>query len=493
MKRAALRCDASPAIGAGHVMRCLTLADILARKGWRCDFFCAEEWIAATDHAVHQMGSIDDPREISQSNPQGWDLLVIDHYGLDQEFESACRVLAKKILVIDDLADRPHDCDVLLDQTPGRRAAAYEELVPAECLVLAGSEYALLGRQYHRNRSAAISRRRAAGSVERILVNFGATDPINATALILDLLSRKNIPAAIDVVIGKSSAHLDGLRTLVEKLPLEVTLHIDPGDMAAIMKSADLAIGAGGVGALERCCLGLPSLVLEIAENQTLMAANLDAAGAACNLGGIDRLAENSIVGDIAELLGNSARRADMARAAANICDGLGAERVAEAIDPLLAKDTRPIRLRPATLEDGKIMLDWQTHPATRRYSRNPLPPRPEEHQKWLNNKLAEPDCVFNLILHDEKPAGVVRLDPTPAKAGRDSFEISVLVDPRLHGMGIATAAIRLATEMIPGARLVAEVDPRNIASAALFEGAGFRRDDRCYVLDKLAAARAND
>lgn len=339
LPRAIFRTDASVAIGGGHVRRCLVLADELAEAGWDIAFVCSAG-AAAVVPALRQRG-------YRQIEPAAFEegarapglacaLLVVDDYRLDAAFESACRPWAERILVIDDLANRRHDCDVLLDQAPGRRREDYAALVPPACELLLGPSYALLDRRF----GAARQQRRPAGKVGRVFVNFGTTDTANATSVALDALRAAKLGVAVDVVLGAAAPHLATVRARIAGGGMPATLHLDVDDMAALMGRADLAIGAGGVGALERCALGLPSLILTVAENQYANASALAAAGAARYAGDIGARSVTEIAAALQELAADETARTAMSAAGAVLVDGLGATRVrARCYPPQPAKD----------------------------------------------------------------------------------------------------------------------------------------------------------
>ncbi|NQU57096.1 MAG: GNAT family N-acetyltransferase [Rhodospirillales bacterium] len=179
--------------------------------------------------------------------------------------------------------------------------------------------------------------------------------------------------------------------------------------------------------------------------------------------------------------------RAKMSLSAATLCDGLGQSRVSGVLDPILANDNQPIVLRPATMSDADIILRWQTDPETRRYFRNPKVPLADEHRRWMQEKLADTNCIFNVIMHARQRAGVVRLDrvkDNDLSDGPSAFEISILVDPACYGIGIGSAALRSATMMIPEGRLIAETLPDNTSSQALFLSVGFRRSGDLFILE---------
>jgi RimJ/RimL family protein N-acetyltransferase len=237
---------------------------------------------------------------------------------------------------------------------------------------------------------------------------------------------------------------------------------------------ADLAIGAGGVSALERCCIGLPSLIILVAENQRAGADELERAGAAVNLGAAPTIAQVSDA--VVSLCTDDARRVRMSTAAYRITDGFGAARVRlGCAPPLLLDDGCRIGLRPATMADTELMFIWQASPGARRFSRNPQSPEPSNHRRWLKAKLDDPDCVFNVITCGGEPAGILRFDRDP-NVGAEVYEISILIAAEFQNRGVAAAALALGKLLLPGAQVRAAILPGNLASITLFEGAGYRR-----------------
>lgn len=400
------------------------------------------------------------------------DLLVVDHYGLDATYEQSVRAWADRILAIDDLADRTHAADLLLDQTLGRKPADYAGL--HEGPMLLGSAYALLRPAFQRSRAAALERRHSS-EVRRILISFGAVDSVNATRTALDAIVLAAPHSAIDIVLGSSAPHLRAVREHIAGTP-KATLHVDVADMAYLIAEADLAIGAPGTSAWERCCLGLPTLLLTIAENQRTNAAALHAAGAALDLGWHEHADVATLASALRSIAGAGDKRWLMGQSAAALCDGRGAFRVALALlSSRTARDGGSVILRAAVEEDGAAMLGWQRDPSTRRFARNPAVPSQADHFAWLARKLADPDCLLAIVEHGGSAAGILRLD---RRAGQDlAYEVSIVTAPEKRGLGLAPAALALGRELAPGADLVAEVLPANAASLALFERAGYQRE----------------
>jgi RimJ/RimL family protein N-acetyltransferase len=249
------------------------------------------------------------------------------------------------------------------------------------------------------------------------------------------------------------------------------------------MTHADLAIGAAGTSSWERCCLGLPSLVVIAAANQNLTADDLARAGAALLLGRSDALTPAAVARAVGDITMEGGNLHTMGKRAAQLCDGQGALRILCALLPKpRARDGKTVSLRLASAAETDVMFRWQADDRTRRYARTPRSPTGDEHRTWVLAYLGDPNRVMCLVLHDQSPAGVLRLD---RMENSESYEVSILVDPCKYGLGIATAALSLGRALFPGARLVAEVLPGNSASHSLFKRAGYRSLDANHYVSE--------
>lgn len=355
--KAMFRVDASVDIGTGHVMRCLTLADALAQQGAECQFICrshtgnAIDYIRQKGFSVHVLSTAqaDDADVDNELVHARWlgatqqqdaqessailsgikpDWLVVDHYALDQRWQHPLREHCSRIMAIDDLADRVHDCDLLLDQNLGSNAEYYCGRVPPHAQVLNGPDYALLRFEFAQLREASL-KRRAYPRLERILVSMGGIDKPNATGQVLAALQACMLPAncKIDVVMGAAAPSLELVRQLAEQMRVQTTVLTDVSDMAQRMVHSDLAIGAAGSTSWERCCLGLPTLLVVIAENQKQVAGHLQQVSAVVSLtlgDGLGAQLQRIFKG----LDEDRSTLVNMSKNAAQITDGKGCQRV---------------------------------------------------------------------------------------------------------------------------------------------------------------------
>lgn len=331
--RILVRADAGPELGGGHIMRCLALAAALTRRGAQIAFACAPG-SAAFVPALSRSGypCLDAAAPDDAPLPDAWgggaDAVIVDLYTSNRADETRLRAVAPVIAVIEDLPERHHDCDLLVDQGFDRHPEDYAARVPPGATLLLGPDMVPLRPDFANLRTASLARRHAGPGLSRVLVSMGLTDVAGISAHIV-ALARACLPdIKIDVILGPRAPSLPGLLRAAESDPV-LNILVDVDDMAASVMAADLAIGAGGGSALERCVLGVPSLVIVLAENQRPAAKAMAAAGAALLIKSPEALAK-----DLPRLLGRVSTRqlTDMSANAARLCDGRGAERIASAL-----------------------------------------------------------------------------------------------------------------------------------------------------------------
>jgi UDP-2,4-diacetamido-2,4,6-trideoxy-beta-L-altropyranose hydrolase len=305
------RTDASLQIGTGHVMRCLTLAHALQERGAQCSFICREHPGNLIDQ-IRQHGFLvyalpcDQDWAMEEKSPShaGWlgadwladaqesqvgagetaiDWLIVDHYALDSRWEHAMRAHCRHIMVIDDLADRTHYCDLLLDQNLGRKSEDYSGLLKGKTKTLIGPQYALLRPEFAALRPQSLARRQNNPQLRRLLITMGGVDNDNTTGQVLDTLRGCKLSAdlRVTVVMGQHAPWLAQVQAQTAQLPWHTDVLVGVNNVAQLMVESDLAIGAAGGTAWERCSLGLPSLVLVLAKNQLAGTVALQVAGAA--------------------------------------------------------------------------------------------------------------------------------------------------------------------------------------------------------------------
>lgn len=364
--RILFRTDASRQIGTGHVMRCLTLANALRELGASCLFVCRAheghlaEHISKAGHEVSLLpvrdipqnpmfdagqevgGATDyaswlgcdweeDATETADLLENGCDWLVVDHYALDARWEQKLRLHARHIMVIDDLANRSHDCDLLLDQNLGRVVEDYKKLVDSKTRCLIGPQYALLRPEFEQWREYSL-KRRLHPELKQILVSLGGVDKGNVTSKVLDALAQAALPmdCNILVVMGPHAPWLEAINNKAEAFPGHCEVKTNVVNMAELMAKSDLAIGAAGSTSWERCCLGLPTLLFVLADNQLNVANALIRAGAAVLHENPHDMSRFSTI--LSNDLSNQKYLAQLSRCAELVADGKGLGRIAEAL-----------------------------------------------------------------------------------------------------------------------------------------------------------------
>jgi UDP-2,4-diacetamido-2,4,6-trideoxy-beta-L-altropyranose hydrolase len=331
-------------------LRCLALADELRRRGARTLFLARhllpalEALLRRRGHTIARLAGTSggvpgrteyeawlgvplavDAVETTEALGAvgGVDWLVYDHYALDSSWSGPVRIHVKRLLAVDDLADRTHECDILLDQTPSRREEArYRSLVPATCRQLLGPRYALVRSEFSLARRTAGIRN---GVIRSVLVALGAYPDAECLSMVLTGLSEMQIEPITVHVLGEAEIS-------ERHYHLSVRWHGFLDCPVPMLLSSDLAIGGGGSSAWERCCLGLPSVILELARNQTLMAEGLVECGAAVNLGPLSSVTAGEVSRVVEDLGRHPQRVHQISQRAFGLVDGQGASRVADAM-----------------------------------------------------------------------------------------------------------------------------------------------------------------
>jgi UDP-2,4-diacetamido-2,4,6-trideoxy-beta-L-altropyranose hydrolase len=503
--KVAIRTDASLHIGTGHVMRCLTLAERLRAAGAEVLFVCREhqghlcQLVAARGYQVARLAPPapgwqapsapahvawlgapwpQDAADTAAALPWRPDWLLVDHYGIERQWQQALRPAVARIMVVDDLADRVHDCDLLLDQNlADQPQARYDGLVPAYCQRLLGPHFALLRPEFAAARAALTARD---GQVRRVFVFIGGADPGNETGRVLRALAALGqVGLQVDVVIGAANPHHAALAAQCAALP-GARLHRQVDNMAQLMAGADLAIGAGGGAMWERCSVGLPSVVLAVADNQQPGCDAMARHGRVLYLGQAAALAPGVLPAALQLACASPWLLQHMAAASQALVDGRGAERVVRRMAALQLAGG--LQLRRALADDCERLWEWRNAEPVRRFSGDGAPIPLAQHRQWFAAALADPDRLLLIGEIDGQAAGVLRYDRRHRQA-----TVSVYLTPAFLGQGIGASLIAAgsasAARQWPQLEVIeAQVRPQNVASAAVFETAGFAKEFDIYT-----------
>lgn len=485
------RTDASAKLGNGHLYRCVSLAQELLQNKNRIHFICNSDARELKElFSINGIGASFlkkesfDSTEIDANETilaiQGLgekpDCLVIDHYQIDSSWETQLRPFVKKILVIDDLANRSHNCDILLDQNYHGvdHEKRYKDLVNPRTLLLLGPRYALLQQQFSIQRS--LTPRKPATSKEKykILVFFGGTDPPNETCRVIKALDTISHLISLYVVTGKNNPKKNHVEKLCASRPWCKFL-CNIKDMASLLLKCDLSVSAGGSFTWERFCLGLPGVVTSIASNQEHISELLARDGYILFLGNYEKVKETDYINAVATMIHSPWLREFQAQRGQELVDGLGAKRVANIID------TPHITLRPSTLEDCKSVHEWRNMEINRRYSFVSEPIEYGEHEKWFREVLASENRELLIAEVNDRPLGVIRYDIE----GNEAL-LSVYLVPGMHGQGLGSHLIRMGSRWLSEnhpkvEKILAQVLPSNTAARKVFMSAGFKEKYRVF------------
>jgi UDP-2,4-diacetamido-2,4,6-trideoxy-beta-L-altropyranose hydrolase len=342
--KAAIRVDASTEIGSGHVMRCLTLANTLTKQGFKVVFICkiiSGYSYSAIEEQGFQIISIkglitsdfySDAKstiDAIDSLPYPIDWLIIDHYQIDREWESAVRHSVGRILVVDDLANRLHDCDILLDQNPYcDLTSRYKTLVPSSCLQLLGLDYLMLRSEFISKSNCFIKESEIATN---ILITMGGTDEKNITSLVLNALSKANIqvPLSIRVAVGSGCPHFDIIKKVSNTVKThQILIERQISNISEWMEWSDLAICGGGFTSYELAFMGVPTFVITTSPTQLEAATTLNRLKINQFIGEFKTLSMDDLVENLIYAIFNSQNRMELSLNAKKKIDGQGVDRV---------------------------------------------------------------------------------------------------------------------------------------------------------------------
>ena len=495
--KVAVRVDASPRIGSGHLVRCVTLASELRARGAEVIFIVrdqADGWDTRVSAAGFRLTRLPRPERdgpVAEDDYAGWlgvaqerdaeetraavgsgpvDLLIVDHYALDATWERRLRPIAGRIVAIDDLANRPHDVDVLVDQgIKPYGSNPYSELVPTSCRLLLGPGYALLDPAFQRARKKYAQTRQTG----RTLVFFGAADDYPLIKVTLEALTQPDTGVHhIDLVIRDPLSSKEALPPNASK-NVGISVHGQQPSLADIVARCDVAVGAAGTAMWERMCVGVPSIVVLRAANQRNSAEFLHSLGAVVNVGSPSQDFGKILTTSISRLACDqkqALRMRDLGRA---LVDGQGLERVSEALNEGC---THEPYLRNATRDDVGTLWVWANDPTARSQAINSDPIEWNDHVQWFSVRISQPSTRMYILQTVRGVAvGMIRFDLRDATA-----HISYYLDAAVRGRGWGAKLIHVGLQKarsdpsFNATTFAAVVRPSNHPSRAVFERLGF-------------------
>jgi UDP-2,4-diacetamido-2,4,6-trideoxy-beta-L-altropyranose hydrolase/UDP-4-amino-4,6-dideoxy-N-acetyl-beta-L-altrosamine N-acetyltransferase len=486
------RVDASLEIGSGHVMRCLTLAQALRNIGAQCEFVCRMHKGNLIAQIVHQ-------GFVTYALPEGvmetwlgvswqedaeqtrrmigmkhYDWLIVDHYELDAHWEHALRDVATQFMAIDDLANRKHDVDLVWDQNLGRKASDYSPWVEPKCEVHVGAMRALLRPTFFGLRAASRQRNQRQG-IQKLLVTMGGVDKPNVTAKVLKALME--MPSAlpsnckISVVMGEHAPALNDVKEIASAMPWPTEVCVNVSDMASRMVQADLAIGALGSTAWERCCLGLPTLGVVLADNQKVSALHLEKSGA------VMMLPNDANMVEVLRSKLMQIQQPNVLRLAQEACyrvtDGRGVARLLQRLR-VLPSSVENAHIRRMQSNDLQMVLKWRNHPQVKEFMLTTHDISPQEHSAWFDR--ASQDEARALLIYEYlgEPMGFVQFSGLfDAQGATWGFYLSPKASKGTGGV-MGTSALHYGFTQLGVDKILGEVMLENEASKRFHERLGF-------------------
>jgi UDP-2,4-diacetamido-2,4,6-trideoxy-beta-L-altropyranose hydrolase len=474
-----IRADASIAMGTGHAMRCLALAQAWQDAGGRAVFAMAEATPAIQGRLVAERcevvsissaaGTVEDASQtIAIGRQQKAEWIVVDGYHFTAEYQRALKAAGFKILFLDDYGHAQHySADLVLNQNVCAQAERYVDR-ELQTRLLLGPKYCLLRREFGAWRKW---KREVSPVCRHVLVMMGGSDPENLTARVMQALPWAELEdVETTVVIGGSNPHFAMLQNLAARSGQKITLRRDVSNVAEPMAAADVAISAAGSTCWELCLLGIPALLVDVADNQSELARELDRRGCAVHMG--DRtVSVEKIAVQLKRLVGSRELRQSLSQGSRELVDGDGAMRVVSVL-----RGTEGMRLRRARADDIRLLWEWANDPEVRAASFSSAPIPWETHVAWFAEKVGQNRSLLFIAENEQGIAfGQIRFD---LKGGEAELNLSLAKEKR--GIGLAVPLIEAGVrEVLAGTeceRVHAFVKPQNAASARAFEKAGFVR-----------------
>jgi UDP-2,4-diacetamido-2,4,6-trideoxy-beta-L-altropyranose hydrolase len=466
-------------------MRCLALAQCAQDSGGQAIIAMAgkangvEVRLVSEGFDIERIspvpGSDEDAHEtVSLARQLAAEWVVLDGYHFSGQYQRLIKEAGFLLLVIDDGGHAEHYwADAVLNQNPYAAESLYPSREPSTQLLL-GTRYILLRREFMKWRGW---QRSIPQYARKVLVTLGGSDPDNVTQKVIHAL-RYFKPDELEAVIllGPGNPHLSILEAATGRCPIPIRIRVNEKNIPELLSWADVAVAAGGTSSWERALLGLPSLVIVLAENQKEVAEALAKVGIAWNMGCHQSLLPHTIAATLRQLLEDPQTRVSMAQSGQRLVDGQGVVRVLNKLQRC------PIRLRPASHEDSYMVWQWANAPSVRSVSFSTEPIPWDEHRQWYSSKIHDPNCAFFIALDGGGvPLGQVRADVAGGNA-----VISISLDTRYRSQGLGKAIIQKACQELFESWKVNEVyaliREENEKSRWAFLNAGFREGDRTKV-----------
>ena len=491
------RVDSSIKIGSGHLVRCINLAKELIKKNISISFL-SRAHLGNLNELVKKEGfnlitlKKKDIYDESDEDYSSWlgvsqkddaiesidamgnlecDLLIIDHYGIDHEWEKTLKNKAKKILVIDDLANRKHECDFLLDHNYRIDSKKrYLNLIQEKTELLVGPEFALLNEAFYQNRKI---KKYSEKEYINLFIFLSSNIRQDLIYRFIKILEKKDFnKIKTHIVLGKNASIISNIREIKRENP-NINFYEYLPNLAKLMVNSDIAIGAGGVTTLERMCVGLPSIVISIAENQEEICIDLQKLKLIDYLGKAHDVKDEDIRSALLKIISDRKYLREHSLKIQSFVDGLGAKRLAEY---LLPAKKESYKIREACMKDMLTFFRWTNEPEVRKNSLNSDNIKLESHIDWYKEKLKSKYSFLYILESNDLPVGQIRFEV------EDKYAIiNYSIDYMVRGRGLANVLLSLGIKefkKINKIPLLAIVKSRNISSIKSFIRLGFVEKD---------------
>jgi spore coat polysaccharide biosynthesis predicted glycosyltransferase SpsG/RimJ/RimL family protein N-acetyltransferase len=448
--------------GIGHLVRSLALAECFADFGWQITLETTAP-VELTRDQITRLGfqilnlAIEPPDPARQA-----DLILCDDYTIDAHALDALKSRCTVLMQFQDFLEQTIAADIII-------RIAYQGPYPEGGVIcLQGIDYAVLRSDFRRIRYKRIISKRM-GEIRSVLIAMGGTDTQSQTIAWAEQVRSRFPDAFIQLVMGSLTPHIDQIKALAGP---KLSVAVDSPIMADLIGDADLVIGSGGVGCLERCCIGIPNITLIVADNQRPQTTELAKRGATLALE-LEQSHQPGMIRAALDQLDVAGQSETMAEAGRDAIDGRGAWRILTHI--LNRNIAKPLGLdfRLAEQADCSLVYDWQNQPGARTFSRNPEPPVWTDHQHWFAGVLNDPHRHLFIVSAGQDAIGFLRLDKMTSDTAL-TYEVSILLDQHRRGQGYGRSMLQAITQFCCDVRLTAEIDPRNTGSIRAFMAAGF-------------------
>lgn len=496
------RVDSSTRIGTGHFHRCHSLANEILSDGGQCLFlyvYLHDSELAALNSSGHRALELkytpsvewdstkltnrsslvtdadqleDAKRSANLIDDFGADLVILDNYFLSQhwvdQIKSRCN---SRFMILEDIGREWDQVDFVVNGNLGQAV----NLAPfSEARALVGGRFALLSPVYRQMRDRGI---RTASERKHISVFAGGSDSLNLTGLYLDGLRRTSFAERpIDIVVNDFHPTIGVLREIARKSP-QIQIHVNTPSLSEIYSNSRLALGAGGVSAWERACLGVPSILTAVAPNQERVCESVADVGAGTYLGRLQDVGPDQVSSTLDSLVESVSKLDEMSLAGTLAVDGYGIKRICRLIASGLPKN---LRLRNVQMTDADILYFWFSDPLSRANSNSSIMVSWTDHLAWLSSRIKSDPTNYFILEASGLPIGQIRFD-----LNEDALVLSYSIDPDFRGRGLGRLIVEMGVQEVrrgSDIEIRAKVKRSNSPSIHIFQSLGFdstRQDDQ--------------